>query len=332
MAVRTPVYWDTSSGSMKEMTTAMVNQIIAQVSYQHSLNPPITLSYVSANGGNLYQGTLADTRLQAGAASTSTTAFPAETTTAEPSTVTVNHRSILQSTASVSVPGPASGRTLPLYFTGSDLKVFSDDDFYNTFIEPAMTNLTSASTSSAQGGTYRIHTSTSLAGHTLMSTSPVFVDTRADTSLYTAAGITETLDQPKTITNFYLFRIESTASAFTAPLSLRTADNNLQVYTDGEFNTMLQDYVRYAVVNRPNYRFRYSISRNTTTDPYMSGGVVVEVGGNVRGSGMTDTKLNGSGAYTQSTVYNSGDDYRAQEFPNGTAQVQNTYYLRIFRF
>jgi hypothetical protein len=73
---------------------------------------------------------------------------------------------------------------------------------------------------------------------------------------------------------------------------------------------MLQNYVRYAAANRTNYKIRYSYST-----------------GNNRGSGMTDTKLDGSGNYQ--TRFVNADDYRAQEFPNGTAQTINTYYLKI---
>jgi hypothetical protein len=42
---------------------------------------------------------------------------------------------------------------------------------------------------------------------------------------------------------------------------------------------------------------------------------------------MADTKLDGSGNYQ--TRFVGADDYRAQEFPNGTAQTINTYYLKI---
>jgi len=42
---------------------------------------------------------------------------------------------------------------------------------------------------------------------------------------------------------------------------------------------------------------------------------------------MGDTRLNGSGNYQ--TRFVNTDDYRAQEFPNGTATTINTYYLRI---
>ena len=51
--------------------------------------------------------------------------------------------------------------------------------------------------------------------------------------------------------------------------------------------------------------------------------------GNTRGSGMADTILNGSGNYQTRQVNN--DDYRAQEFPNGSATTASTYYLRIIK-
>ena len=41
---------------------------------------------------------------------------------------------------------------------------------------------------------------------------------------------------------------------------------------------------------------------------------------------MGDTRLNGSGNRQTRQV---GDDYRAQEFPNGSPTTVNTYYLRI---
>ena len=44
------------------------------------------------------------------------------------------------------------------------------------------------------------------------------------------------------------------------------------------------------------------------------------------GSAMVNTKLDGTGNYQTRQV---GDDYRAQEFPNGTAQTISTYNLRI---
>jgi hypothetical protein len=42
---------------------------------------------------------------------------------------------------------------------------------------------------------------------------------------------------------------------------------------------------------------------------------------------MANTILNGAGNYQ--TLFVNADDYRAQEFPNGTAVTANTYFLRI---
>ena len=49
--------------------------------------------------------------------------------------------------------------------------------------------------------------------------------------------------------------------------------------------------------------------------------------GTNRGSGMVDTILIGTGDYK--TFQAGADDYRAQEFPNGTASTANTWYLKI---
>ena len=89
MAVRTPLY--NNSGNLQQMTTAMVTQIVQQTIYQYSTDPSVVLSVVSS-GGSLTG--LSDTRLQAGAQSTSVSSAPSEGTTAEPSTVTVSYDKI----------------------------------------------------------------------------------------------------------------------------------------------------------------------------------------------------------------------------------------------
>ena len=47
--------------------------------------------------------------------------------------------------------------------------------------------------------------------------------------------------------------------------------------------------------------------------------------GNTRGSGMADTILNGSGNYQ--TRYVNTNDYRAQEFPNGTPTTLSLIHI-----
>jgi hypothetical protein len=310
MAVRTPLKND--SGNVKEMSSAEVDQIVDQIVYQYSLNPSVALSVVGS-GGSL--GTISDTRLQAGAASTSTTAFPSEATTAEPSTVTVNYSKIDSSNASVT-PTTDTGKTWPVYYNASGhIQAMSLQDVKDTFLHPAIDLLTAATTTTQQAGTYFISTTSSVAGATEVSGSatPIFLDTRADTTLYTAGGIGETLDQPTTLTSFYLQRVDGSDTSYTVPFYVN-ASNHLQEFDSATFESLLQGWIRYTAASSTD---GYSISYNLGT----SGS------GNTRGSGMGDTRLNGSGNYQ--TRFVNTDDYRAQEFPNGTATTINTYYLRI---
>ena len=310
MAVRKPLY--EVSGNLREMSTAMVDSIVDQVIYQYSLNPSVALSVVSS-GGNL--GTITDTRKQAGSYSTSTTAFPTEATTAEPSTVTVSYSKINQTTATIT-PTTDTGKTWPSYYNASgQIQAMNLQDVKDTFLHPAIDLLTAATTTTQQAGTYFISSSSSVAGATEVSGSAtaIFTDTRADTSLYTAGGIPETLDQPTTITNYYLHRVNGSAPSFTLPYYVN-ASNNIQQFTSATFDSLLQEWIRYTAASSAD---GYSISYNLGT----SGS------GNTRGSGMGDTILNGSGNYQQ--LFVNTDDYRAQEFPDGTAVTTNTYYLRI---
>jgi len=308
MAVRQPLYYN--SGNLQEMSTAMVDQIVDQTVYQYSLNPSVSLSVVSS-GGSL--DALTDTRLQAGAQSTSTTAFPSEATTAEPSVVTVTYDKISETRATVT-PTTDTGKTWPVYYTsGGGIQAMSLTDVKDTFLHPAIDLLQAGTTTTQQAGTYQIATSTSVSGNTIVSSTPIFSDTRADTSAYSAGSIPETQDQPTTITNYYLQKIDGSDTSYTAPLFI-DGSNNLQTFADATFESLLQEWIRYTAVSSSD---GYSISYN----------IGASGSGNTRGSGIADTRLNGSGNYQQRFV--NTDDYRAQEFPNGSATTIATYYLRI---
>ena len=71
----------------------------------------------------------------------------------------------------------------------------------------------------------------------------------------------------------------------------------------------MKEMIRYVAVNLNSHKIRYYIGGSGTN----------------MGSGMADTKLNGS-TYAQREV--NGDDYRTQEFPSGSATTINTYYLK----
>jgi len=307
MAVRTPLY--NNSGNLQQMTTAMVTQIVQQTVYQYSTDPSVALSVVSSSGS--LTG-LSDTRLQAGSQSTSASSAPAESTTAEPSVVTVSYDKIT-STSSGGSATTDSGKTFPVYLDGlNNIQAMTHQDMLDTFIHPAIDLMTSGSTGTDQGGTYQISTSASLSGNTEVSGSStaVFVDTRANTGAYTSGSIPETLDQPTTINSYYLQRINGTDNSYTLPMIIDSS-NHLQISPEASFETILKNMVKYSAVNDTNFRISYSINGS----------------GNNRGSGMVDTRLDGSGNYQ--TRFVNSNDYRAQEFPNGTAQTINTYFLKI---
>ena len=150
----------------------------------------------------------------------------------------------------------------------------------------------------------------------------VFIDTRANAGAYSAGSIPETEDQPITITNYYLHRNDFASNpvpSMTLPLKIDSS-NNIQEYnfntTFPTFDQLIENFMGHtATSSTDGYTLRYDIG--TSTANYS------------KGSGIADTRLNGSGNYQ--TRFVNTDDYRAQEFPNGTATTINTYYLRLIK-
>jgi len=384
MAIRAPLYY--SGGNLKEMSSAEVDQIIAQAIYQYSQTPSVVLSVVGS-GGNV--GSITDTRQQAGAMLTHASAFPNEATTPEPTTVTITYDKIEQTVTSGSAPTD-SGKTWPVYrTTGNDIKAMSLEDVRDTFIHPAIDKLVAATLTTEQGGTYHINTATSVSGSTLVDATPIYVNTQADTTAYTgdAAGLGqnydktysslgangtntitvnnvtdlevgmtifrqdnstlpdkstsptiiteidgttltlsqnftsqasgtytiggEALDQPTTMQNYYLHRIDGVDNTLTRNPVYVLGANDLRDYTEVSFETLLANFIKYeAAASVEGFKINYSYTTGTN-----------------RGTGMADTILTGTGDYQTHQV--DGDDYRAQEFPNGSAVTSNTWYLKI---
>jgi len=306
MAVRTPLKLD-GSNNLIEMSTTDINNIKNQVRYLYGTDPSVDLSYVSS-GGNL--GTITDTRLQAGASTTDVTNFDTAAETPNVSTVTVNIARISSAQENTSETADTNSVAFPVFNNSGNVQSMTLTDMYDTFIYPAIDTLADGSD---QPGTYRIHTATSLSNHTLISSSPVYSDTRANTGAYTSGSIPETQDQPTTITNYYLFRTNSgSAVSYTVPVFVRNADKNLQQYSTAGFDAILKNCVRHVASEVSGSRIRYRLNG----------------AGNVRGSGMTNTILNSS-SYNTRLV--SADDYRTQEFPAGSAITAATHYLRIYQ-
>ena len=304
MAIRTPLKLD--STNLKEMSSTDTGNIIGRMVYLYMTDPSVALSVVGSSGS---LDAINDTRTQAGASTTHASSFRSAGDTPNISTVTVTYDKINEAATSLSAPADTNNIRFSVYNDSGNVKAMSLTDMYDSFVSLASNG---ASTLIPAAQPYKIHTSTTPpSGYTLVSSTPVFVDTRANTSLYTAGGIGETLDQPQTITSYYLHR--SNGSAVTAPTPLYIDSNqNLKEYTAAELDAVLKEVIRYTSVNLSSNTLRYFI-----------GG-----GGTTLGTGMANTKLNGSGNYQTRQV---SDDYRAQEFPNGSVVTEATYYLKARR-
>ena len=321
MAVRRPLYND--SGDIRQMTDAMIDDIIQFCIFKHQSGLPIALSVVSS-GGNI--GSIDDTRLKAGATSTSVSAFPDEATTAEPGTVTVSFERITQTVSSVYNTLTAdTGNLYPVYLDGSNnIQAMNAQDMKDTFIHPAFDIIFSTDTTTQQAGTYFLKTSTTLGTGTdrsiLVSATPVFIDTRADPGAYSAGSIPETEDQPTTITNYYLHRNDFASNpvpSMTLPLKIDSS-NNIQEYptTGASFDSMIENFMGHtATSSADGYTLRYALGTSSANFQ--------------KGTAIVDTKLDGSGNYQTRQV--DANDYRAQEFPNGSPTTINNYYLRLIK-
>lgn len=315
MAVVTPLKWDGTD--LKEMDSTDIDNIKAEMIRQYALNPTVTLT-VEANTdpNSITGGPLTETRMTAGAHSTSATAFPSEATTAEPGEASQNYDKIKQQKATVSTPVDTDNRRFPVYFNGTDIQAMTLQDMIDTFGAPVIDTLTNGSFTTAQAGTYRVHTSTTLTGATIVpfsgtaTTNLVFRDRNPDTAAYTAAGIPEALDQTTLINSYYLFQVDAAAQG-TIPTPLYiNADDDLQQFATATFQTILQEVVRHTSVNVVGSRIDYNYTTGTNL-----------------GTSMVDTNLDGTGNYQ--TRFVNVNDYRAQEFPNGSQITVNTYNLKV---
>jgi len=315
VTVRAPLKY-VNTGELREMSTAEVTAWVDHICYLYGGNPSVTLTVDTGSAQNLQA--MSDTRLQAGAVSTNASAFVAEGTTAEPGTVTVTYDRVAQTYASVT-PTADSGTTWPVYFDTSSKSIIAMPlaDIKDTFLHPAIDKLITASESDTTAGTFTVTTSaTAATGYTNISTNAIFTDTRADTSAYAASGIPETLDQPTTITNYFLHRRNQGSDGFgslVTPLIIADSGQTLTAQTtEAVIEGLFLEWIREtASESGDGYQIVYSVGTS---------------GGNTRGTAMVDTRLNGAGNYQ---TLQSGDDYRSQEFPNGSAATITTTNLRI---
>ena len=320
MAVRRPLYND--GNNLREMTSAMITAIQSRCVFLFAGNPSVNLAVVGSGGS---VGSMSDTRLQAGVAQESsgdgdTTHadagdFPA--TSGAPQITPIVFDKINQVNASLSAPTDTDNRLYPAYYDGSGaIQAMTATDMFDTFITQAIDDLVGNHVE--KHGTFKIFSTSSESGHTLISATPVFTDTRANTAAYAAGSIPETRDQPHDIQSFFLHYTDQTgtAPAIQNPVKIDSS-NNIISYEKPAFDAILAAEIRHHAVNTTGARITYNING----------------AGNNRGTGMVDTRLDNASRQTRivGSAGHASTVYRAQDFPAGSNQTVNTYFLRITR-
>lgn len=323
MTARTPLYL--TSGNLRGMSAADMSVQTDMAVYQWSLNPSVTISRNGSGSGNMNGPT--DSRMQAGASTTDATNYDTEAETPDISQISIAWDTFDQNIASTSEPTNTDNRAFPVYLTAANqIQSMSAADFVDTFISDALNQLDSSSITDNCAGTFHIATSTAVAGSTNISASAMFQDTRADAAAYTAAGIPETQDQSIAITNYYLHRRDWGGSVPSPRLPMYMDSNgHLKEYTSTEWNTLLQNFMRHcatttiAGTDHGAQRVRYVVAQ---AQPGAGASLY-----STKGSGMADTRLSGTSADGYTQYFVNANDYRTQEFPNGTPTTINTWYL-----
>jgi len=318
MTVRIPVKYDGTN--IVEMTTGERTEWYEYIAYLYAQAPTVTCTVVSGSG-TLTPSGMTDTRMKAGARSTDASAFVAEGTTAEPAVVTgTTYDKITGPTYNTdgSANADLGAVGYPLFINSNELQVMSQADFVDTFIYATLDAMIAASETAATNGTYTIATAASVTNYTEVSGAgtAVFIDTRADTSAYSAAGIPETLDQPTTVTTYYLQRRNEARSFPSAALLFAESDGHIiqgpLAADDSTFHAALDNDIKfYAAEDTGGHKLSYNINGS----------------GNTRGTAIVDTRLDGDGNYQ--TLLVNADDYSSQEFPDGSAATISTFTFKI---
>lgn len=315
MAFRRPLYV-TSGGDLREMDNIQIGQL-ATVAYRDYMDSP-SVTLTNAGGNITSLGSFADTRLRAGTYAVRNDRFPTAEETPNVETVTVTYDNIGQLVNGFDYLSGINSAQKPLYYDDSgNLREMSAQDLMDTIGTYAIDTL--AGPISGGDSLYTLRDSNDDPDPLLNNTSdglfidPLFRDTRANVAAYTASGIIETPDQPITIQEYWLYRLEPLAMpSYTLPAYYRSATGNVETFSDFVIEGLLGNVVAHMAANVPGSRLRYNVNGNGTTI-----------------ATFVNTKLNGSGNY-QTKFASATDEYFSQEFPNGSV-VSTTYNLKVER-
>lgn len=303
MAFRRPLYVD-GNHNLREMDDDEINEVRQAIATAYINNPSVVLS-VTSSGGNLSGLPMQDSRLVAGAYRTFTNRYPTAAELQDANPIWIAYSRINQTVGTDAAPSNSGQITYPVYYTAANqVRAMTELDVIDTFIDGAIDIAASG------GQVYSVSTSTSLSGYSVVSTTPIFTNTRANISAYTSAGIPETLDQPTTISNYYLHKRNQLSSPSFIKPAAATGTGDIYTYDQSDFLDIMGQLARYAANSVTGSRIRYNINGT----------------GNQCGTTIVDQRYDGS---VRRTRFVNDDDYRAQEHPGGNLIVGIYYYLRV---
>lgn len=325
------------STRIRHTTSAEHNAMLSRIAWLYQQGTvPVTLSVVSNNGNISPQMT--DTRYRSGTAArdtsgpwTDVTTYPGEGETGEPQLITgVTYDKISQTVVDPGVFDNSDYQALntkPIYMEDDQtIREMSLLECLDTFIFPATEAMISTTnTATNAGGSYYISTSATVSGSTQLGT--VFADTVANLAGYralTQIGVAGTQTDVHSTTTYYLQRVDSNyatqGAGYRTPLMIdrsanrKTTPTGLRHMTYAEFDALFSPLIKYAIYGINGYTMRYNINGN----------------GRRQGTLIKNQQMTGvSGEYTK--FEHTGDDYRAQEFPNGTIINEETWALNLER-
>lgn len=293
-------------------------------------------SYITWTTTNGTMDGIVDTRYKSGLSASGVSNYPAETSTEEPQLVSTTYDRMNWTNPGTNQYGAKPTYYPPVYYEAGRLQAMSEDEFFDTFIDPAIDLLTDGN---ARRGTFEISTSyppnTSAQNYRGIRdtaiNSTVFIDTQANVSNYLASNIPAAgnyLDIYVPENYYCVIRVEPgteiAGSTGKREMFYQNGSGDLQPLTEALIGPYMQwamaEYTRAIPANGGN-----RIGYTTGSAPGLATNV------NNKGTGMDNTVIaSTAGNYQQR--FAGGDDYRAQEFPDGTPTVASTTFLKIYRY
>lgn len=266
MAVRLPlaaqpVDGDVAGLQIFEMASTGVDNIHKFATYAYAQDPSVNLEVDTANGNLLSGQPFVDTYYVAGAYSTRVDRFATEAETADIVLTTDNYNRLRYVLDSVTLPtGDTNDTQYPLYLYNAQgtyggenpnnpnthFRCMTRQDFIDTFVTPALSMMDSdgfynGTNNIEQNGTYFLTTTNTPTNATVVSNTPVAINSEANVGAYQAAQIPEAVKQTVDV-NYYIAKVDFPATSYAVydavlgtydlPLYFNSGDEMISAHTN----------------------------------------------------------------------------------------------------